>query len=42
MDKGTFRMLEPFPEQPSEKVNSQDKPLTSDGITMEAVLEYYE
>ncbi|MGN0702850.1 MAG: histidine phosphatase family protein [Lentihominibacter sp.] len=42
MDKGTLRMLEPFPEQPSEKVNSQDKPLTSDGITMEAVLEYYE
>ena len=42
MDKGTFRMLEPFPEQPSEKVNSQDKPLTSDGITMEALLEYYE
>ncbi|MCQ2545121.1 MAG: hypothetical protein MJ144_01650 [Clostridia bacterium] len=42
MEKGTFRMFEPFPEQPSEKVNNQDKPMTSDSLTMEAVLEYYE
>ena len=42
MAKGSFRMFEPFPEQPSERVNSQNKPMTSDALTMEAVLEYYE
>lgn len=42
MDKGSFRIFEPFPQQPSEKVNSEDKPMTSDSLTMEAVLQYYE
>ena len=40
--KGEFRMLTPFPEQPSEKAGDKDKPMTSDSLTMEAVLEYYE
>ena len=42
MDKGSFRIFEPFPQQPSEKVNSEDKHMTSDSLTMEAVLQYYE
>lgn len=42
MEKGSFRMFEPFPQQPSEKAGNEDKPLTSDSLTMEAVLEYYE
>lgn len=42
MEKGSFRMFEPFPEQPSEKVNNQNKPMSTDSLTMEAVLEYYD
>lgn len=42
MAAGSFRMFEPFPQQPSEKAGNEDKPLTSDSLTMEAVLEYYE
>ncbi len=39
--KGGVRMLEPFPEQPSEKVNTE-KPMNMNDMTMEAVLEMYE
>lgn len=38
---GEFRMLEPFPEQPREKVHG-DKPMNMNDLTMEAVLEYYD
>ena len=39
--KGGLRMLEPFPEQSSEKVHG-DKPMNMNDMTMEAVLEMYE
>lgn len=39
--KGEFRVLEPFPEQPREKVHGS-KPMNMNDLTMEAVLEYYE
>ena len=39
--KGGLRMLEPFPEQQSERVHG-DKPMNMNDLTMEAVLEMYE
>jgi len=39
--KGGLRMLEPFPEQQSERVHG-DKPMNMNDMTMEAVLEMYE
>jgi len=39
--KGSLRMLEPFPEQQSERVHG-DKPMNMNDLTMEAVLEMYE
>jgi len=39
--KGGLRMLEPFPEQQSERVHG-DKPMNMNNLTMEAVLEMYE
>ncbi len=39
--KGDLRMLEPFPEQQSERVHG-DKPMNMNDLTMEAVLEMYE
>ena len=39
--KGELRMLEPFPEQQSERVHG-DKPMNMNDLTMEAVLEMYE
>lgn len=39
--KGEFRVLEPFPEQPREKVHGS-RPMNMNDLTMEAVLEYYE
>lgn len=41
LEKGGFRMLQPFPEQPREKVHG-DKPMNMNDLTMEAVLEYYD
>ncbi|MCF0144614.1 MAG: histidine phosphatase family protein [Firmicutes bacterium] len=41
MTKGSWRMFEPFPEQADEKVN-ENKPMSSDELTMESLLEYYE
>ncbi len=41
LDKGDFRMLEPFPEQPSEKT-SGECPMDIKDMTMESLLEYYE
>ena len=40
--KGNFRILEPFPEQPSEKVNNKEKPMNMNDMIMDSVLEYYE
>ncbi len=40
--KGQFRMLEPFPVQPNERDRQEDKPMSSDSLTMESLLEYYE
>ena len=40
LKKGDFRILEPFPEQPSEKA-SGEKPMDLKDMTMEALLEYY-
>ncbi|MDD6190954.1 MAG: histidine phosphatase family protein [Firmicutes bacterium] len=42
MEKGTLRAFEPFPLQPSEKANDVNKPMSSDELTLESVLEYYE
>ena len=39
--KGGLRMLEPFPEQQSERVHG-DKPMNMNDLAMEAVLEMYE
>ena len=39
--KGELRMLEPFPEQPREKVHGE-RPMNMNDLTMEAVLEMYE
>lgn len=39
--KGDLRMLEPFPEQQSERVHG-NKPMNMNDLTMEAVLEMYE
>lgn len=39
--KGELRMLEPFPEQQSERVHG-DKPMNMNDLTMEAVLEMYD
>ena len=39
--KGDLKMLEPFPEQPNEKVHA-DKPMNMNDLTMEAVFEMYE
>ena len=39
--KGGLKMLEPFPEQKSEKVHG-DKPMNMNDMTMEAVYEMYE
>ncbi|MGI6766485.1 MAG: histidine phosphatase family protein [Lentihominibacter sp.] len=41
LDKGDFRMLEPFPEQPWEKA-SGEQPMDIKDMTMESLLEYYE
>lgn len=41
LPKGALRMLEPFPEQQSERVHG-DKPMNMNDLTMEAVLEMYE
>ena len=42
LEKGGFRMLEPFPEQPSEKINSKEKPMNMEDMIMDSVLDYYE
>lgn len=39
--KGSFRMFEPFPEQPSEKVHG-DKPMNMNDMIMDSVLDYYD
>ncbi|MDO4177054.1 MAG: histidine phosphatase family protein, partial [Bacillota bacterium] len=41
MKKGSFRMFEPFPEQPSEKVHG-DKPMNMNDMIMDSVLDYYD
>lgn len=42
LEKGSFRILEPFPEQPSEKINSKEKPMNMEDMIMDSVLDYYE